>query len=242
MNISGCRFRPYHHSEFRHVESFRSQHPDPGPLFHMATYKQAHPESVYSRGGPLGHFIAHAGEQDLLPVPPGYPGPPPRWGETRRVLLDKARERAAHDRLRGALRPEGRAAWGAGCLALAGMEWSTNSSGNHLNVLGSSELAKVPRGEFRQLYDDFLPGGESHEALKTLMTFFGDDQFDFVELVNVGTEPIDLTAIELADALISWQSLAVIAPGAPSIGMERLREIRETMANKLADSTRPNRM
>ena len=29
LNISGCRFRPYHHSEFRHVDSFRSQAPDP---------------------------------------------------------------------------------------------------------------------------------------------------------------------------------------------------------------------
>jgi len=28
-NISGCRFRPYHHSEFRHVDAFRRQHPDP---------------------------------------------------------------------------------------------------------------------------------------------------------------------------------------------------------------------
>lgn len=29
LNISGPRVRPYHHSEFRHVESFRRQHPDP---------------------------------------------------------------------------------------------------------------------------------------------------------------------------------------------------------------------
>jgi len=29
LNISGPRTIPYHHSEFRHVESFRKQHPDP---------------------------------------------------------------------------------------------------------------------------------------------------------------------------------------------------------------------
>jgi anaerobic selenocysteine-containing dehydrogenase len=29
LNISGARFLPYHHSEFRHVESFRKKHPDP---------------------------------------------------------------------------------------------------------------------------------------------------------------------------------------------------------------------
>ena len=29
LNISGPRTMPYHHSEFRHVESFRRQHPDP---------------------------------------------------------------------------------------------------------------------------------------------------------------------------------------------------------------------
>ncbi len=31
----------------------------------------------------------------------------------------------------------------------------------------------------RTRYDDFLPGGESHRALKTLTTFFSDGQFDF---------------------------------------------------------------
>lgn len=29
LNISGARFMPYHHSEFRHVEAFRKRHPDP---------------------------------------------------------------------------------------------------------------------------------------------------------------------------------------------------------------------
>lgn len=42
-------------------------------------------------------------------------------------------------------------------VALAGMEWSTNSTGNHVNILGSSELAKVVRGDFKTLYEGYLP-------------------------------------------------------------------------------------
>ncbi len=42
-------------------------------------------------------------------------------------------------------------------VALASMEWSTNSTGNHLGIFGSSKLAKVVRGQFDKLYDEFLP-------------------------------------------------------------------------------------
>jgi len=45
-------------------------------------------------------------------------------------------------------------------VAIAGMEWSTNSAGNHVNVFGSRELAKIERGRFDTLYGDFLPGRE----------------------------------------------------------------------------------
>ena len=45
-------------------------------------------------------------------------------------------------------------------VALPAMEWSTNSSGNHVNIFGSRELAKVERGRFDVLYTDFLPGRE----------------------------------------------------------------------------------
>jgi hypothetical protein len=41
-------------------------------------------------------------------------------------------------------------------VALPAMEWSTNSSGNHVNIFGSRELAKVERGRFDLLYEDFL--------------------------------------------------------------------------------------
>ncbi len=41
-------------------------------------------------------------------------------------------------------------------VALPAMEWSTNSAGNHVNIFGSKELAKVERGRFDMLYTDFL--------------------------------------------------------------------------------------
>ncbi len=46
---------------------------------------------------------------------------------------------------------------GGDFLALPAFEWSTNSTGNHVNVLGSEALAKVERGRFDLLYDEFLP-------------------------------------------------------------------------------------
>ncbi|MBA3541128.1 MAG: hypothetical protein H0T79_16065, partial [Deltaproteobacteria bacterium] len=45
-------------------------------------------------------------------------------------------------------------------VAIAGMEWSTNSAGNHVNVFGSRELAKLEKGRFDLLYGEFLPGRE----------------------------------------------------------------------------------
>lgn len=42
-------------------------------------------------------------------------------------------------------------------VALAGMEWSTNSTGNHVNVLGANEPCKVERGAFDRFFGEFLP-------------------------------------------------------------------------------------
>jgi phosphatidylserine/phosphatidylglycerophosphate/cardiolipin synthase-like enzyme len=42
-------------------------------------------------------------------------------------------------------------------VAIVGSEWSTNSLGNHVNVLGASVLPKTERGDFAALYDGFLP-------------------------------------------------------------------------------------
>ncbi len=41
-------------------------------------------------------------------------------------------------------------------LSLAGMEWSSNSTGNHLGIIGSSQLSKVTRGRYDTLYNEFL--------------------------------------------------------------------------------------
>ncbi len=46
---------------------------------------------------------------------------------------------------------------GGAFLGLASMEWSTNSEGNHVNILGTKDLAKVERGRFDTLYDEWLP-------------------------------------------------------------------------------------
>jgi hypothetical protein len=42
-------------------------------------------------------------------------------------------------------------------VALPGMEWSTISPGNHVNVLGSRAIAKARSGEYEELYEQFLP-------------------------------------------------------------------------------------
>jgi phosphatidylserine/phosphatidylglycerophosphate/cardiolipin synthase-like enzyme len=46
---------------------------------------------------------------------------------------------------------------GGAFLALPAMEWSTNSTGNHVNILGSRAVARVERGRFDRLYHAFLP-------------------------------------------------------------------------------------
>jgi len=46
-------------------------------------------------------------------------------------------------------------------VALFGQEFSTISSGNHMNVIGASKVIDendVPSGDFKELYQTFLPG------------------------------------------------------------------------------------
>jgi hypothetical protein len=45
---------------------------------------------------------------------------------------------------------------GAFC-ALAGQEWSTISSGNHVNILGATEICASPNGRYDALYAKWLP-------------------------------------------------------------------------------------
>ncbi|HEY7394993.1 MAG TPA: type VI secretion system baseplate subunit TssG [Gemmatimonadaceae bacterium] len=61
----------------------------------------------------------------------------------------------------------------------------------------------------RQRYDEFLPGGESHEALRALTRFFGNDQFDFeIQLVLARDEApacqIDADAAPLPLGWCTW--------------------------------------
>jgi phosphatidylserine/phosphatidylglycerophosphate/cardiolipin synthase-like enzyme len=42
-------------------------------------------------------------------------------------------------------------------VAIPGMEWSSNSTGNHMAIFGTTALAKIERGRFDLLYEDFLP-------------------------------------------------------------------------------------
>jgi phosphatidylserine/phosphatidylglycerophosphate/cardiolipin synthase-like enzyme len=78
---------------------------------------------------------------------------PPEAGDQANMLPDHYRQLAvvAGDVTRGS---------GGQFVAIAGMEWSTNSTGNHVNVFGSRELAKLERGRFDLLYDEFLPERE----------------------------------------------------------------------------------
>ncbi len=46
-------------------------------------------------------------------------------------------------------------------VAIAGMEWSTISAGNHVNVFNSSAIANLEKGRFDALYEEFLPQREA---------------------------------------------------------------------------------
>ncbi len=70
-----------------------------GPLFDPNVYLAAHPGADQHPGGVLGHFVAHAGPNTPLPVPPDHRGPAPLWGEARSRLIELARQKAGFARL-----------------------------------------------------------------------------------------------------------------------------------------------
>ncbi|MCK6459437.1 MAG: CehA/McbA family metallohydrolase, partial [Planctomycetes bacterium] len=47
--------------------------------------------------------------------------------------------------------------YGGAFCALAGQEWSTISSGNHVNILGATEICASPNGRYDALYERWLP-------------------------------------------------------------------------------------
>lgn len=59
-------------------------------------------------------------------------------------------------RIREAAAEANRRYKGAFC-ALVGQEWSTISSGNHVNILGATELCDAPKGRYDVLYGKWLP-------------------------------------------------------------------------------------
>jgi type VI secretion system protein ImpH len=65
----------------------------------------------------------------------------------------------------------------------------------------------------RRAYDEFLPGGQSYEALRALTRFYGNDQFDFeIQLVLARAEApplfLDADAAPLALGWCTWLKTA----------------------------------
>jgi type VI secretion system protein ImpH len=66
----------------------------------------------------------------------------------------------------------------------------------------------------RRRYDEFLPGGESHEALRALTRFFGNDQFDFeIQLILARDEaPVCQLDADAAPLPLGWCTWLRTAP------------------------------
>jgi len=66
----------------------------------------------------------------------------------------------------------------------------------------------------RRRYDEFLPGGESHEALRAMTRFFGNDQFDFeIQLVLARDEaPVCQLDADAAPLPLGWCTWLRTAP------------------------------
>ena len=80
----------------------RSQRGGPHPAFDDAGYLATTDPAVWAgdhRGGPLGHFLRHHGEDDPLPVPAGVA--PLTLRQLRERLLEVSRLVSRQDRLRG---------------------------------------------------------------------------------------------------------------------------------------------
>jgi glycosyltransferase involved in cell wall biosynthesis len=76
----------------------------PGPLFDEASYLALHPEAAGHPGRALGHYLAHAEDDDPLPAPSVSRASRLTWGEARRLAHESAREFAHFEALRSAPR------------------------------------------------------------------------------------------------------------------------------------------
>lgn len=89
----------------------------------------------------------------------------------------------------------------------------------------------------RDRFDDFLPAGSAHQALKALLRFFGHDQFDFqVQLVLAGN---DVSGLRLGDDAgdgaaaaqrLGWSAWVCTSP--------RTRDADETILNLQTEAAR----
>lgn len=93
----------------------------PGPLFDEAAYLVREPDAASHPGRALGHFLAAADDEDLLPVPPGHPGAAPSWGAAREIAYAAAREHCRYEALRSTPR---RGPWDGDADAAFVTTWS----------------------------------------------------------------------------------------------------------------------
>jgi phosphatidylserine/phosphatidylglycerophosphate/cardiolipin synthase-like enzyme len=108
------------------------------------------PEGVYAASRQAYEYARDRGKLDFVALSPH--GQEDRPNDP--VNEPNLTERGFEEMLRAA---EEVTASSSAFVALPGMEWSTNSAGNHLGVYGMRKPTKVERGRFDTLYDEFLP-------------------------------------------------------------------------------------
>ena len=110
--------------------------------------------AVDAGGDPAGFAYTYArdqGKMDFLLLSPHCTDERSSDGDTQPNISDDAFVALAETAARISADSEGE------FLALTGVEWSTNSSGNHVNVIGVAEPVRVDRGRFDTLYNEYLP-------------------------------------------------------------------------------------
>ncbi len=107
-----------------------------------------------SNGDPARFAFEYARDQgglDFMAITPHCTGDEPDQPKDMANMSTHVFEQLVH--LAEAVTDES----GGTFVAIPGMEWNTNSQGNHVTVIGSRELAKINKGRFDQFYGDFLP-------------------------------------------------------------------------------------
>lgn len=66
-------------------------YPVPHPMFDEPSYLSEHPDAWEHPGRGIGHFVAAAADDTVLPVPPAHPGSAPTWGAWRGQGLARVR-------------------------------------------------------------------------------------------------------------------------------------------------------